>query len=141
MPDLFVTPNGVAAANSSTSTTSGLAAGTVMAGQVVYLDTNGLLHPASGTVQAQAQAVVGIALDSALGSAEPLTYATAGDVLLPTSGTVLTAGSTYVLSPNPGNIASANDTPPGTASFITLLGVATNAATLRLSIAPLGAVR
>jgi hypothetical protein len=140
---LNITTNGVLTATSNTTTASGIAGTAITAGQALYLDTTSFLRPAAGSVLAQAQAVVGIALNSPLGSAEPVTYATAGDIVLPTSGasTTLVGGSVYVLGPAAGAIVAANDTAAGTASFISLLGVATSATTLRLSIAPLGAVR
>ncbi len=145
MADLNVSATGVVAANSNTNKAYGIAGEAVSAGQVVYLDpTSNLIHPAQGTALVQAQNVVGVALDSTAGSGQPLSYATAGDVTLPTSGagSIVVGGSVYVLSTaTAGGIAPSTDPAAGTATFITVLGLATNPANLRLNIIALGAPR
>jgi hypothetical protein len=147
MADLNITFTGVAAANANTAVAYGLADALIKAGQVVRLDTSvtpNLIRLAAGTAQAQAQNVVGIALDTTSGSAQPIAYATAGDVILPTSGAggTLISGLVYVLSMNgAGSIAPSNDPPVASTTFITPLGLALNATTLRLNITPLGAPR
>src|SRR5260370_2145273 len=94
---LSITASNVLATNASTTIAYGTADRAITAGKVVYLDrgvTPNLIRPAQGNSQAQAQSVVGIALDSSAGSAQPIAYATSGDVTL---GGVLNAGSVYVL--------------------------------------------
>jgi hypothetical protein len=146
MADLVITPSGVLAASASTAKAYGLAGTVITAGQAVYLDTNispNVLRPASGSVLVQAQNVVGIALDSAAGSAQPIAYATAGDVTLPTSGGgTLSTGTTYVLSKAAaGGIAPSTDPTAGTATFISVLGLATSPTNLRVAINPIAAPR
>jgi len=150
MPDLNITSSGVAVANSSAVKAYGTSEAAISAGQVVYADPAstppGLLKPAqgnsaSGTVPAMN--VVGIALDTAAGSGQPIAYVSSGDVILPTtgSGSVLVQGSVYVMSAaNPGGITSANDPAAGT-SYLTSLGLAVSPSTLRVNINPVGAVR
>jgi len=147
MADLNIISAAVDAANADTVTAQGFADAAVNAGQVVWLDTSvspNLLRLARANTKTQAQAVAGIALNSAAGSMQPLTYATAGDVLLPTSGagSVLVSGSVYVLSTaTAGGITPANDPVAGASTFISLLGVAASPNILRLNITPLGATR
>ncbi len=146
MTDLIITASGVLAANANTVKAQGLSGSAISAGQVVWLDTaqtpNLLkLAQANGATNVVARSVVGIALNSTSGGSQQLTYATAGDIILPTTGgTVLTSGSVYVLSAaNAGGIAPAND--PSTATYATLLGVAISPTILRVSLSPLGATR
>ena len=68
-----------------------------------------------------------------------MTYASAGDVVLPTSGTVLTNGAEYILSVNAGGIAPSTDA--ANPNFITHLGLAVSPTTLRLNIMPVAAPR
>lgn len=156
MPDLNINAAGVAPVTTAggglipTVTARGTAGAAITPGQVVYADPSAanLLKPASGTVQPQAANVVGISLGSAALN-QPLTYAVSGDVTLPTSGagSILTSGSVYVLSNNPGNIVSTADNAGSIGSFITLLGVgngtvsAGSVPTLRLGIIAAGPVK
>lgn len=142
MADITVTPSLVLATNTNTTKNTGTAGAAINAGQVIYLDSaSNTLKLAQGTAQIQAQAVQGIALDSAAGSGEPLTYASAGDVTLGTSA-VLTTGLAYVLATDTaGAIAPSIDPPSAGTSFITTLGLATSPTNLRLGIIALGAPR
>ena len=139
MADLNVTSNGVIAANSNTVVSSGYSAAAINAGQVVYLNSSQQLAPAQASSSTQAASVVGIALDSALGANQLVTYASAGDVVLPTSGTVLTNGVEYILSANAGAIAPSTDAV--NPNFVTHLGLAVSPAVLRLNIMPVAAPR
>ncbi len=138
MPELTITASQVIAANANTAKAYGTAGTAITAGQAVYLDSNNFIQPARANNQVQAQGLVGIALDSAAGSAQPLAYAVSGDVTLG-AGSVMVAGSVYVVSTGvAGGIVSANDPVAGTATFISILGVATTTSNLRLGIQPLG---
>jgi hypothetical protein len=147
MAELNIDLTSVLAANANTVKAYGTAAEVIKAGQVVYLDTSAtpnLLRLARANNATQAKNVVGIALDSAAGSAQPLAYATAGDVTFTTSGSgsQLVTGNVYVLgTATAGGIAPSTDPAAGTATFITLLGLATSPTNLRISIAPTGAPR
>lgn len=163
MPDLNINPSGVqqitvGTANVIPSVTARGIAGTIIApGQVLYADpsVNNVLKPAQANSAFQAANVVGVALGSA-GPNQPLTYATGGDIILPTNGTgtgagtTLLGGSVYVLSfGTAGNLiatadAGVNSLVGGTV-FTTVLGVgngtvtATITNTLRLNIIPAAA--
>ncbi len=133
MPELTITASQVIAANANTAKAYGTAGTAITAGQAVYLDSNNFIQPARANNQVQAQGLVGIAL-----SAQPLAYAVSGDVTLG-AGSVMVAGSVYVVSTGvAGGIVSANDPVAGTATFISILGVATTTSNLRLGIQPLG---
>lgn len=143
MSDLYI-PAASVAADTKTSKGYGISAGAITAGQVVWLDTGlspNLLRLAQATSLVQAANVVGVALDSAAGPNQAIAYATGGNVILPgtVAGSSLVPGSVYVLSTNPGGIAPSTD--PGTATFITVLGIATSATTLQLGINPVAAPR
>jgi len=143
MPALTINAAGVAAANTNTVTATALAGAAISAGQVVWLDTSSspsVLRLAQATSQTQAINVVGVALDSAAGANQSISYATSGDILLPTTGvnTSLTSGSVYVLGNNPGDILAAIEL---TAGYATLLGLAMNSTTLRLNTSTVGAPR
>lgn len=140
MADVSITASNVLAANVSTVSTTGTAAQAINAGQVIYLSSSdSLLRLAQATNQANSQAVVGIALDNAAGSAQPISYVTAGDLIVGTSST-LTTGTTYVVSAaNAGGIAPSTD--PSTGNYITVLGVAVSPTILRVVINPIGGAR
>jgi hypothetical protein len=146
MSELSISATGVVAANTETVTAYGTAGTAISAGQAVWLDSTvspNLLFPAQATVQTQAQNLVGIALDSAAGSAQPIAYASAGEVILPLNGgSVLPTGTTYVLSTAvAGGIVPSTEPAAGTASFISVLGLAISPSHFRVSINALGAVR
>jgi len=145
MADLNVTASGVVPVTGSTSptvTARGIAGATITAGQVVYADpsANSQLKPAQATNQIHALNVVGVALDNAAAN-QPVSYAAAGDLTLPTTGagSTLTSGSVYILSQNTaGNILSTSDT-FASGNYVTVLGVASSATNLRLNIIPAAA--
>ncbi len=139
MADLNVTTNGVIAANSNTVVATGYSAAAINAGQVVYLNSSQQLATAAASSNTQAGTVVGVALNSTLTANQLVTYASAGDVVLPTSGTVLTNGAQYILSVNAGGIAPSTDA--ANPNFITHLGLAVSPTTLRLNIMPVAALR
>lgn len=158
MPDLNITQSGVAPITTTTGgtiatiTARGTAGATVLPGQVVYADptAGNLIKPAlaSSASQFQAQTVVGIALGSAALN-QPITYATGGDITLPTTGanTTLMSGSVYVLSAGtPGNLISTAEL-PASGNYISLIGMgngtatATSTSTFRLGLIPAGAQR
>jgi len=143
MSDLNITTNSVIAANSNTVTASGTAGAAINAGQVVWLDTTvspNLLQLANATDQVHVQAIVGVALDTALGSGQPLTYAVSGDITMVTTTEVLTAGVVYVVSDdNDGGIAPVDD--PASGSFISGIGLGINGTTLRINLNPIGVQR
>lgn len=163
MPDLNIVPGSVAQITNSgsgtipTVTARGIAGAAITPGQVLYADptASNTLKPAQATVALQAANVVGIALGSAALN-QPLTYATGGDILLPTAGTgtgggtVLLSGSVYILSAGTaGNLISTAD--PAIASvgggtvFSSVIGLgngtatATITSTLRLNLIPAAA--
>ncbi len=156
MPDLNITAGSVAQITASSAgtipsvTARGIAGAAITPGQVVYADpaAGNLIKPAQASSPIQAQNVVGIALGSAALN-QPVTYATGGDITLPTSGanTTLMSGSVYVLSAGTAGNLIATAELPGSGSFITLLGVgngtatATSTPTFRLGILAAGAQR
>ena len=139
MADLNVTTNGVIAANSNTVVATGYSAAAINAGQVLYLNSSQQLATAAASSSTQAGTVVGVALNSTLTANQLVTYASAGDVVLPTSGTLLTNGAEYILSVNAGGIAPSTDA--ANSNFITHLGLAVSPTTLRLNIMPVAAPR
>jgi hypothetical protein len=141
MADLSIIASGVAAANANTVTATGYsAAGTIAAGQVIWLNSG--IVTLAGT--AQAGSVAGIALNSTFGTNQLVTYALSGDVLVPTNAGsgALANGTAYVLSANGGgSIAPSIDPSAGGTPIISLLGMAVNPSTLRLNIMPVAAIR
>lgn len=130
MADITITPgNVVKGANAKTRT--GRAGGTITAGMPVYSDAsdNGDFKAAQADA-ATTDAVVGIALHGA-SDGQPLTIVYEDDAL--NLGATLTVGQVYVLSAAAaGGIAPYSDLLQG--DFVTVLGVATTAALLRLRI-------
>lgn len=100
----------------------------ITAGEALYLDSSGkaLLAQHDGT--AAEALVVGISLGAAaLGAV--VEYITEGELAM---GTILTAGVVYVLSATAGAIAAVGD--PGSADYMTVLGVAKSTAVLSVKI-------
>jgi hypothetical protein len=104
---------------SGVSKTTGIAGAAITAGQPVYRDaTDGFkLKPCIDTGAATADAV-GIALNSAPGAGQPVTYATSGTIYL---GVAAAIGSIYVVSGTAGGIAPETDI--GNDDYIKVLGV------------------
>jgi hypothetical protein len=135
MSDVSVTNTAVKAANSDTVIAHGIAGATITAGDVVYADAsdNYEIKPAIATNAAQADSVVGIALNDASAD-QPVAYATAGDVTFNSGAFVV--GAVYVLSgENDGGIAPTADLDSSSnTNYATILGVSTSATNLRLSL-------
>lgn len=128
MADLSITAADVKKTD-TTLIAEGIAGGTVTAGQPVYKDStaSSKLKAADADVLATA-AAVGIALHGASND-QPLKYAIGGNLTLTN---VMTAGAVYVVSTNAGGIAPVADL--GAGDFVTLLGIATSATNLKISI-------
>jgi hypothetical protein len=129
MADLTVTAASVLKSTSS-STDRGTAGATITAGQPLYKDSTDSykLKPAIGTSVA-ASASVGVATNSA-SSGQTVEYVTEGPY---TAGATLTVGIVYGVSANAaGAIAPITDL--ASTNFVTVLGVATTAALLKLKI-------
>lgn len=128
MADLTITAADVKKTD-STLIAEGISGGTVTAGQPVYKDStaSNKLKAADADVLASA-AAVGIALHGASAD-QPLKYAYGGNLTL---SNVMTAGAVYVVSTNAGGIAPVADL--GSGDYVTLLGVATSATNLKISI-------
>lgn len=127
MADLSITAANVVAANSA-KTRSGTAGATITAGQVVYVDSSDRKFKLADADAAGVGDVtkVYIALNGGA-DGQPMVAAESGDITL---GAVMTAGTSYYLSPNPGGIAPANDVLSG--DNVILLGVAKSTSVLAL---------
>lgn len=129
MSDVSITAASVLKSTTS-STDRGTAGATITAGQPLYKDSNDgyRLKPAIGTSQAAA-AAVGVALHGAADE-QPIEYTTEGSY---TAGGTLTVGQVYVVSAGAaGGIAPYSDL--ASTNYVTVLGVATTAALLKLKI-------
>lgn len=136
MTDISVTPSAVLAANASTVQANGISGAAILAGQSVYADPadSYRIKPArtNSASPTQAPNVVGIALNSAPGANQPVSYASNGDV---TINNVLTVGQVYAVSAaNAGGIAPYSDL--ASTNFVSILGVATSGTNLRVSLIP-----
>jgi hypothetical protein len=138
VPDLVVVPANVKATTTGLTKQVANAGETIAAGDVVYLETvapnAGKWLLADANVPAKAR-ISGVALNGAAID-QPVTAATQGEIDL---GVALTVGLIYILSANPGKIAPDTDLVAGWTTCI--LGVATAANKLKLSILNSGAVR
>lgn len=151
MPELGVIASGVLAANANTAKAYGVSGTAIAAGQAVYADPSstptGLIRPAIATAASggtPALNVVGLALNSTAGSLEAVAYATAGDVILPTSAgggaSAMVSGSVYVVSAGTaGNLVSAID-PMAANNYVTVVGMAVGTSIFRVSPNPVAAV-
>jgi hypothetical protein len=127
MSDLTQTPANVLAGNPSI-TGYGLAGAAIVAGNSIYLNTDGYWYPAqansTSTVAGGLQCA--IALDSAPGAAQPFTYQRSGQINL---GATLAIGQVYVVAAdNAGAIAPYSDLASG--NYVTVLGVAVSSSLL-----------
>ncbi len=134
MADLSITAANVLS-GSGAKIRNGKAGATITAGQVVYFDPADQRFKLADCDNASAtvREAAGIALNGAA-TGQPLAVQYDGEIAL---GTVLTAGVTYYLSPNPGGIAPVADL--GSGDYPTVLGLAESTSVLRLSIAAAGA--
>lgn len=129
MVDIIVTESAVKPTNARTRIEEGIAGSTITAGQAMYMDTNGKLHPALATSESLAD-VVGIALNNAAPD-QPVDYVVQGDV---TFNSVLVPATAYVLGGAAGKISPSADL---TGSRLgTVLGMATSSTNLRVGIVP-----
>lgn len=122
---------------SGVATKEGTAGATITAGQCLYLDsaTDTLkLADANGT--AAVATCVGIALNGA-SSGQPVEYQSVGSITLG-AGASMTVGEIYLVSTTAGSIMPEADISTQN-DYVTVLGVATAAATLKLSINVSGA--
>jgi len=134
MADITVSAAGVAP-TATTVIQRGTSAVAITAGQPVYIDTNTSNQLRPGLATGLASSVIaGIALNSAPGAGQPVTYATGGDVAF--VGTTFVVGQTYNLSVNAGFIAPVTDTTTG--NYVCTLGAATTATNLRVALNVLG---
>jgi hypothetical protein len=139
MADISVTASAVQAADTNTIKVTGTSGAAITAGQAVYAD------PADSYRIKPAQAnsanpthvpnLVGVALNSAPGANQPVTYASDGNVLF---NAVLTVGQAYVVSAaSAGGIAPYGDL--AATNFVGVLGVATSTTNLKLGLIPTSA--
>lgn len=129
MADLTITAANVVKGSSS-SVKNGVAGATITAGQAVYEDAtdSNKLKLADANASSATAACKGIALHAAL-SGQPIAYIDGGDLGV---GTILTAGTIYVLSATAGGIAPAADLTTGWRT--TILGVATTTSNLKVNL-------
>ena len=133
MADLSITAANVLAASGAVIQ-SGTLGATGTAGQVVYLDSSTQkLRLADADLSVAAAEVVGILLNGG-GDGQPIDYVLSGGVDV---GATLTVGEIYVLSGTAGGIAPEADL--ASSDWVTVLGVATAADNLKLSIIASGA--
>ena len=110
---------------------SGIAGGTITAGQSIYLDsTTNTLKGADADASQAAAAAIGIALHAAL-SGQPLQVQRAGDITLGSTA-AMTVGTIYVVGATAGAIAPAADAEAASTWYVTVLGVAISASKLRM---------
>ncbi len=107
---------------------SGKAGEAITAGEAIYRNTAGNLMLAQHDGTAAEAAAVGIALAAAALGAN-VSYIKEGDLAM---GTILAAGSVYVLSATYGAIAAQGD--QGSSDYTTVLGVAKSTAVLTVKI-------
>lgn len=133
MADLTLTAANVLAGSNAT-TNLGTAGATITAGQVVYFDDTTKTYKLADTDSATAavRSPAGIALCGAA-SGQPLMVLTAGDLTL---GAVLTAGTAYYLSGNPGGICPVADVAAG--DYPVILGMAKSTSVLAIKIVEAG---
>lgn len=129
MADLSITASGVLKSETA-QFQYGTFGETIVAGEWLYLHTDGKLYKADCTTAAKA-AVVGIALNG--GSAgQPAQYLTANDVTI--NG--MTTGKVYCISNTAGKIRPTADITPG--DYVTIVGGAKSATLLAVQIHQLG---
>ena len=129
MANISITAANVVAADNA-ARSDGVAGEAITAGQLVYRSSTSkkwLLADADA-VSAEARKAVGIALNGAALN-QPLAVASAGDITL---GEVLTAGTAYYLSDDPGALCPLADVTGG--DYICLLGLAKSTSVLALDI-------
>jgi hypothetical protein len=128
MSDLSVTAASVLAGASALVEHGCRAGATLVAGQVVYKDTDGLLKLSDSNGAAALKAVYGITLNGG-GASQPISVIKRGPLTL---NAVLTAGTTYCSSTTPGGIAPQADITTG--GDVIILGVALSTTVLDVNI-------
>lgn len=130
MADITVTAGNVVEGSGSVNKKTGTSGEAITAGQVVYIkSSDSKLYKAQHDGTAEEAEAVGVALNSAPGSGQPVTYITAGN--LDPGGTV-TVGEIYVVSATAGGIAEVSDLV--STNRVTVLGVGTTASNIKLGI-------
>lgn len=135
MADLTITAANVAY-GSDAVIVHGTAGASLTAGQPLYKDTANanVMKLADANASALTATVAGVALHAAA-SGQPIAYQTGGAI---TIGATVTSGVVYVASATAGGIAPAADLTTGWRTSI--IGVATSASVIQLSINNSGAV-
>jgi len=126
MADLVITAANVVKTSGVVAT--GTSGATITAGMAIYVDSADAVQISHAVTSATTAAVDGIALNAA-SSGQPIDYLKAGGVL--NLGTTLTIAKPYVLS-TAGLIAPVDDLL--TADYVTIIGVATTAALITLTL-------
>lgn len=135
MADLSITAANVGVAGTAVTTIVQVGE-TVTAGQPGYRKAiDGLYYKADANASSATAEALGVFLSGASTSGYAL-FCTAGSYL---AGATLTVGETYVVSATAGGIAPLADVTTGW--YVTILGVASSATTLQLSIFRSGTVR
>ena len=115
----------------------GVADVTILAGQVVYLNTNGRLRLADADASPATAEAVGIALNGA-GAGQPVTYIVQGSL---TGASGLKQGQFYLLSNTAGSISEAAVADiTEDVTFVTFIGIALSTTSLKVNIFPSGVV-
>lgn len=128
--DITVTPASVKVVSGPTET--GTTSEAITAGQAVYVTTAGLIGLADANAAGK-DVAAGIAINSAA-SGQPVSYAKTGATVA--VGATVVVGTIYVLSATAGGVCPAADLATGHKT--TVLGVATTAANVKLSIVASG---
>lgn len=110
---------------------SGIAGGTLTAGQSVYLDaTAGTVKAADADASAAAAAAIGIALHAAL-AGQPIRVQRSGDITIGATA-AMAVGQVYVVGATAGDIAPVADAIAASTWYVTVLGTAISASKLRM---------
>lgn len=126
MADISVTPASVVPVEAIY--VDGTAGETITAGMTCYLSTDSKYYKADNNDTAAKAVVKGIALNGASLN-QPIRIQTGGTI---TIGATVAVGTIYVQSTTAGGIAPSADLATG--NYVTILGVATTAAILKLGI-------
>jgi hypothetical protein len=127
MSDLSVTPANVLP-GAGASTDSGMSGAAITAGQPIYKASGGALYPTDAdSATVDAREMDGIALNSAPGAGQPVTYMKPGGEI--TIGATMTAGVTYYLSGTAGGICPLADV--GATEYLSIVGIAKSTTVLK----------
>jgi len=127
MTDISITPASVVKGTGA-KTRQGFSAAALLAGEVVYRDTN-TFGKTDSDGAAALRVVDGICLNSAPGAGQPVTVQYEG--LITIGGTVV-VGTVYVSSDTPGGIMPAADLETG--DYVSIIGVGVSATQIKLGI-------